>query len=103
MTRTSEFGTSRRWSVVGFRRVADVGRGTSVGEDAPHEHTCRWLRPDPPRVSWKMGCCDLLAGPHEQGIGVIGTMTGPMPPMVPMADEAASEGGQRPERNSPLL
>jgi hypothetical protein len=27
MTRTSEFGTSLRWSVVGFRRVADVGRG----------------------------------------------------------------------------
>ena len=25
-------GTSRRWSVVGFRRVAAVGRGTSVGE-----------------------------------------------------------------------
>jgi hypothetical protein len=21
-----------------------------------------------------MGCCDLLAGPHEQGIGGIGTM-----------------------------
>jgi hypothetical protein len=35
-----------------------------------------------------MGCSDLLAGPHEQGIGVMGIMgimgIGPIPPMVPM-------------------
>jgi hypothetical protein len=32
-----------------------------------------------------MGCSDLLAGLHEQGIGIIGNMgIGPMPPMVPI-------------------
>jgi hypothetical protein len=31
-----------------------------------------------------MGCRDVLAGPHEQGTGIIGTMgIGAMPPMVP--------------------
>ena len=34
----------------------------------------------------KWGAANLLAGPHEQGIGVIGTMgIGPVPPMVPMS------------------
>ena len=46
---------------------------------------CRWLRFDPTGARRKMGCSDLLAGPHEQGIGVIGTMTGPMPPYGPYA------------------
>jgi hypothetical protein len=33
-----------------------------------------------------MGCSDLLAGPHEQGIGVIGTIgTGPDAPYGPYA------------------
>jgi hypothetical protein len=32
-----------------------------------------------------VGCSDVLAGPHEQGIGFIGTMgIGPDPPMLPM-------------------
>ncbi len=32
-----------------------------------------------------MGCSDLLAGPHEQGIGIIGHMgSSPRPPMVPV-------------------
>jgi hypothetical protein len=44
-----------------------------------------------------MGRSELLPGPHEQGIGIIGTMGIPMPPMVPMlyrnrwSDEAVSE------------
>jgi hypothetical protein len=41
---------------------------------AAHGHTCRWLRFDPTGARRKMGRGDVLLGPHEQGIGGIGTM-----------------------------
>jgi hypothetical protein len=56
-----------------------------------------WLCPDASRGGRALGRRDLLADPHEQGIGIIGTIgSGPMPPMVPTLCDPDGRQRRRP-------